>query len=303
MNVSHRPSHLVATAFALLLAAVTPQRAHAARPCVENFSEVNEGNGGKVFKDFIDVKGTTAEKVYSVLGRELAKAGWVGLEVNKDIGLLSGYIEVRGLKATSQVSATETEPGTLRVEIIQRLPKGMRATTAAARDGMCESLDLILPKGERADPGSDASISLKKDGGNTPLKSVVGQFRQAGFAPFIQLYYDFAGARCDTRTTDKQPVLLVRGNTDPARMYVLVRCDADKDDDKRSIKIGSAGKLLKAGFTGAGELAPDEDWTVPITSTEESPGLWRVAPSGVLKPGEYGLWDVKGYGVAFFGVD
>ena len=303
MNGTNRRSILVATAFILLLAAVTPRRAQAARPCVENFVEVNEGNGGKVFKDFIDVQGTTAEKVYVVLWRELAKAGWSGIEVNKDIGLLTAHIETRGLRLTTQVTATETEPGTLRVEVIQRVPKGVRVATAAARDGMCESLDLILPKGAGTDPAADASISLKREGGNTPLKSVVGQFRKAGMAPFIQLYYDFAGARSDIRMADKRPALLVRAKTDAAKMYVLVKCEADKGDDKRSIKIGSAGKLLKAGFTGAGELEPDEDWTVPLTSTEESPGLWRLAPTVDLQPGEYGLWDVKGYGVTFFGVD
>jgi hypothetical protein len=303
MPITHRLTTFVTGAFALLLAAATPQLAQAARPCVENFTEANEGNGGKTFKDFVDVKGTTAEKVYVVLGRELAKAGYSGIEINKDIGLLSGYIEARGLRITTQITATETEPGTLRVEVVQRVPKGIRAATAAARDGMCESLDLIMPKGERTDPATDASISLKREGGNTPLKSVVGQFRKAGVDPFIQLYYDFAGARSDIRVAEKRPVLLVRGKTDPAKMYVLVKCDANKGDDKRSVKIGSAGKLLKAGFTGVGELAPDEDWTVPVTSSEESPGLWRVAPSADLKRGEYGLWDVKGYGMAFFGVD
>jgi hypothetical protein len=304
MKVKHRLEALIiATGLALGIVAVSPQPVHAARPCVENFSEAAEGNAGKVFKSFIDVRGTTAEKIYVVIGRDLAKSGYLGIDVNKDLGILSAYQEARGLKLTVIATVTETDPGTLRIELDQRVPKGMRMPTATARDGLCETLELTLPAGERANPVLDSSISLKGQGSGTPIKSVVGQFRKAGMDPFITLWFDFVGSQSNLRVIEKRPVLLVRAKADPSKAYVLVKCDSDKRADKRSIKIGSFRKLLKMGFTGAGEFEPDEDQIVPTISTEESPGLWRIVPSRDLSHGEYGLWDAQGYGVAFFGVD
>ena len=306
MKTSHSLEKLVIVAgLSLGIAVTSPQSALAARPCVENFSEKGDSSAGKAYKSFIDVKGTTADKAYVAIGRQLAKEGYLGVAVSKDLGLISAYKEERGKKTWMlNVTVTETDARTLRIEGALSLGQGLRVPTGGVRDWMCELLELTLPPGERTDPASDASISLKGEGAaNRPLQSVTGRFRKAGVDPFIQFYFDFSGAKSEVRVAEKRPVLLVRSKTDPARAYVLVKCDTDKDDDKRSIKVGSAGKLLKMGFTGAGELEPDEDWTLPVTSTEESPGLWRVAPMKDLKRGEYGLWDVKGYGVALFGVD
>lgn len=305
MRISHRLEPLVIMGgLSLGVAATSPQSAQAASPCVENFSEKGDWSAGKAFRTFVDVKGMTADKAYVAIGRGMAMEGYLGIAVSKDLGLVSGYLENGGKKSTLNVTVTETDPGTLRIEAVFTLAQGLRAPAGAMRDEMCKGLEVLtLPPGERTDTASDASISLKGEGADKPLKSVVGQFRKAGLSPFITLYFDFSGAKSDVRVAEKRPVLLVRAKTDPAKSYVLVKCDADKDDDKRSIKVGSAGKLLKMGFTGAGELEPDEDWTVPTTSTEEGPGLWRVVPSKDLKRGEYGLWDVQGYGVALFGVD
>ena len=170
-------------------------------------------------------------------------------------------------------------------------------------DDICKLLGLAQSPGERSDAGSDAAISVNVERINKPLRSVTGTFQKVGMKPFITFYFDFSGARSDVRVTERRPVLLVRSKTDPGLAYVLVKSDPNKSKDKRSVKVGSAGKLIKAGFTGNVELEPDEDWTVPTTMTEQSPGLWRIVPAKDLKPGEYGLWDIQAYGVAFFGVD
>lgn len=291
--------------FLVILTTLTmPSFAQAGRPCIENFSEEGDWSAGKAFKSFVDVKGTTADKAYLAIGREMANEGFLGVAVSKDLGLVSAYQENNGKKSTLNVTVTETDPGTLRIEWTFRLAPGLRSPAGALRDLGCKLLEVALPPGEKkAENASDAAISLKGEGTDKPLKSVVGQLRQAGGDLFITLYFDFPSAKADVRVAGKRPALLVRAKTDPAKLYVLVKCDADKDDDKRSIKVGSAGKLLKMGFKGGGELEPDEDWTIPVASTEEAPGLWRVVPSKDLKQGEYGLWDVQGYGVALFGVD
>lgn len=304
MSISRRLEFLfIMVGLALGIVATSSLPSQAARPCVENFTERGDWSDGKTFKSFVDVKGTTADKAYIAIGRGMTKEGLLGVAVSKDLGLVSAYQEDNGKKSPYNVTVTETDPGTLRIEWALTLAKGLRAPVGFIRDLACNMLEVTLPPGERTDTASDASISLKGEGAGKPLKSVVGQFRKAGFDVFIKYYFDFSGAKSEVRVAEKHPVLLVRAKANPAKSYVLVKCDSDKGDDKRSVKVGSFGKLLKMGFTGAGELQPDEDWIVPVTSTEVGPGLWNVVPSQELNPGEYGLWEVQGYGVALFGID
>lgn len=72
---------------------------------------------------------------------------------------------------------------------------------------------MTVPPGEKKDTASDASISLKSEGTDKPVKSVVGQFRQAGMSPFIKFYFDFPGAKSEVRVGDKRPVLLDCGGS------------------------------------------------------------------------------------------
>lgn len=179
-----------------------------------------------------------------------------------------------------------------------------RAPVASMRDYLCKVAESVLSESEKAASGTGApSISLRAGAEEVPLPVVAGQFRQAGGGPVLLLFFDFEGARAEARTGDRRPSLLVRAQHDPAKSYVLVRCDADQADDRRSVKAGSAGTLLKMGVTGKGDLKPDKDWTRPFSTTAEGEGVWRVVPTSDLEPGEYGLWDVQGYGVALFGVD
>lgn len=287
---------LILNALTAGLLATHSYRAQAARQCTEHFSEEGDWSSGKTFKSYVEVQGSTSDKVMVAIGRELAKDGMHGVSLNKELGIVSSYQENNGKQSTWTFSVTDTGTGSLRVEGVVHLHPGLRAPVGAARDTLCKFLESTLSQSERTSASAESSIALKGQPEDRPLKIVVGQLKKTGMEAFPLYYYDFGDTRAVIRTRERRPVLLVRANTDPAKLYVLARCDVDKDNDKRSIKV-------KPNGVWSGQLQPDEDWTFPVKSTESQPGVWQLVPSKDLKPGEYGLWDIKGFGVALFGVD
>lgn len=278
--------------------------AQAQRACQDNFSESGEWSSGKSFKTFVEARDTTYEKAFLTVARTIAAEGFLGLTSNKDIGVVSAYQEDNGKKSPISAVVSDSGAGSVRVEATISLARGLRSPAAAMRDYLCKIVEPALSESEKATSGSQSSgIALRAGAAEVALPVVVGEFRKAGVGPVMVLYFDFEDARAEARSSDRRPSLLVRAQEDPVRNLLLVRCDSDEDDDRRSVKAGSAGSLLKIGVTGKGDLAPDKDWTLPFSSTLEGQGVWRVTPNSDLQPGEYGLWDVKGYGVALFGVD
>ena len=130
-----------------------------------------------------------------------------------------------------------------------------------------------------------------------------GDYREAGVPPVLLVFNDFAGARAAVRSSSRRPVLVVRSKDDPARLYAIVKCEADAVNDRRSVKLGSAGTILKMAFKGGGKLPPDKDWTIAMSSRQDTGDFWLLTPERDLEPGEYGLWDIDGSGVALFGGD
>ncbi len=278
--------------------------ASSGRACQDNYAEAGEWSTGKSFKSYVELKGTALDEAFLAIGRAVAIEGFLGVTTNKDLGLVSAYQENSGKKSTITAVLSEETPGTVRAEIAFRLAPDLRAPSAAIRDSLCKVLEAAVPAEQRTAQNRQVSgIRLLTGSGEQSLESTVGTLRNISMGPVLLLFFDFSGARAAIRTDDRKPVLLVRANTDPAKSYSLVRCEPDEKDGLRSVKVGSAGKLLKMGLTGKGDLAPDKDWTLPFVAERESEGIWRVMPSGNLKPGEYGLWDIQGYGVALFGVD
>lgn len=274
------------------------------RACQENFTESGEWSSGKSFQTFVVAQGATLDQAFLTVARTVASEGFLGVTSSKDVGMVSAYQEDNGKKSPITVMVSEQEAGGVKVEVTFKLAKGLRAPAAATRAYLCKVAESVLSESEKASSGPGApSISLRAGAEEVPLPVVAGQFRQAGGGPVLLLFFDFEGARAEARTGDRRPSLLVRAQHDPAKSYVLVRCDADQEDDRRSVKAGSAGTLLKMGVTGKGDLRPDKDWTRPFSTTAEGEGVWRLVPSSDLEPGEYGLWDIQGYGVALFGID
>lgn len=277
----------------------------AQRPCTTNFSESGEWNTGKGFRTWVEFVEADENRAFQAVGRFVATEGLLGLTTNKDIGTITAYQEDNGKRSPFIATFSKVSGGKIRVEASMQLARGLRAPVAAMRDWLCKVIEEAVPEGQLIGSENDegSGVEIRTSTGDVKLAASVGEFRQVALGPVLLFFYDFRSARAAARSTDQQLRLVIRKKTDPSTGYVLVRFKSDAGDDRRSIKMGSAGKLLKMGVTGAGELAPDEDWTIGFTSSQESPGAWIVTPKEPLKPGEYGLWDVKGYGVAAFGID
>ncbi|MGV8040524.1 MAG: hypothetical protein AB2L07_10740 [Thermoanaerobaculaceae bacterium] len=280
-------------------------QASADRPCVINFSESGDWGPGKKYRTWVEFAAPDESSAFQAIGRFVASEGMLGLNANKDLGLITAYQDNDGRQSPLTVAFSKPTTGQVRVEVAFQLAGGLRSPVAAVRDWLCQVAEAGVPPDQRAASGTaeTSGIMLRTASGDVPLTATVGQLRKGGFGPVLVLFYDFPGARTPTRSNSQQPAIVVRAQEDPKRGYLLVRFDSDADDDRRSIKMGSAGKLLKMGITGKGDLAPDPDWTVPFTTSQESPGVWVISPSVALKAGEYGLWEIQGYGVAPFGVN
>jgi hypothetical protein len=292
--------------FAAIAWIVTSSAALAGRDCQANFSESGDWQSGKSFKSFIEVQGDPA-KVFQVVGQKIASEGFAGINASKDLGVVNAYQDNKGKHSPLNAVITEAQPGRVRVEVVFQLAAGLNAPTSAAKDELCKILEAALPAELRAAAAAAAAaesgITLRSSSGEFPLTMVAGEVRKAGFMPVIKIYSDIVGDRATVRTHEARPTLVVREPDDPASKYVLVELDSDSGGNRRSLKMMSGRKLLKAGFTGKVDYAPDKDSTIQFTTQPEGPGIWRLSPSASLEPGEYGIWDLKGMGLAAFGVD
>ncbi|HQT95256.1 MAG: hypothetical protein B7Z62_08290 [Deltaproteobacteria bacterium 37-65-8] len=279
--------------------------AYADRPCVTNFSESGDWGSGKKFQTWVEFAAPDETAAFQAIGRFVATQGMLDLNANKDLGLITAYQDNDGKKSPFTVTFSKPTTGHVRVEVMFQLAGGLRSPAAAVRDWLCQVAEVGVPTDQRAGSGAaeTSGTMLRTASGEVPLAATVGQLRKGGFGPVLVIFYDFPGAHAPTRTDNKQPSIIVRVKEDPQKGYLLVRLDSNAKDDRRSVKMGSAGKLLKIGVTGKGDLAPDLDWTMPFTTSQESPGVWVVTPSAPLKPGEYGLWEIEGYGASLFGVN
>jgi hypothetical protein len=103
---------------------------------------------------------------------------------------------------------------------------------------------------------------------------------------FSTLFWaDFPGKQSACRVMNTRPTFLISMEKTPRNRLFLVRCRVNRSDANRSVKLGQAGI-----FTYKGINAPDRDWVIPVSITEERPGLWRVVPEEALPPGEYGYY-------------
>lgn len=293
----------------IILAVVSPAAVLGSeRQCAASFSETGDWNTGKTFKSFIEIRGVSRADVVERIGQEVALTGFQGVTANKDIGVISAYSSAASSTKQSplNVIVKETAPGTLRAEVVFQLLGGLRAPSASIRDEFCKILEAALPETERAAAAAAAQSErprLKTASGEVSLTEQVGAQRQAGMGFALLIYLDFQGASAAARTSDGRPTIMLSGRENPQDRFLLVTLDPDQGDGRRSLKLGSAGSLLKMAFKGGGsDLLPDRDWTVPFSAAQEGPDLWRLTPTKELKPGEYGLYDKAAYMVFGFGV-
>jgi hypothetical protein len=150
--------------------------------------------------------------------------------------------------------------------------------------------------------GAGSAVRLCTTSGDVALLRLSGE--QSMTYAFVTMlrFMDYPGLKAQTRTTDRQPTLVILSDADPRGQFFLVKAKSNKRHDNRSVKVG-------AGFFGTkGINVPDKDWTIPYEATQEQPGTWRLrVPSG-LTPGEYCIYVAAGDPISVgsiydFGVD
>ena len=142
------------------------------------------------------------------------------------------------------------------------------------------------PMGAVAIPGmDDILVKLVTKDASTDLASVGGHMGTTYAFWTVFMFMDYPNLKADVRTNDRKPYILIQTRKSPQGRFFLVRCESNKDDNNRSVKMGKSGMYSSSGFG-----APDSDWTVPFEVKQLQPGLWRMDPKENLKAGEYGVW-------------
>lgn len=139
-------------------------------------------------------------------------------------------------------------------------------------------------------PGSSANtpeegVFMRRAGKEVRMQSVQGD-RSTTWAYVVMLtFLDFPGLHADLRTTERRPTIIIQSSKNPRGRIFLVKCESNKKDNNRSVKIG------KAGFGGGSKSwsSPDSDWTAEFDTKEVSSTYWELTPKRDLEPGEYGI--------------
>ena len=138
-------------------------------------------------------------------------------------------------------------------------------------------------------PGTEEiTVRLMADEGATELPMVPGSLSRNGFAGFGFTWLNIPGTAARVRIGDRRPRLQVRTPFPPDKRVFLVVLDEDRDDNMRSLKIGSFKQRLR--FKSQAMARPDQDRVLPYSSEETQAGIWELAPEVDLEPGEYGIF-------------
>ncbi len=144
--------------------------------------------------------------------------------------------------------------------------------------------------------GSGLVVTLVTADGTTKLDGLPGDRKVLDVLGFTMVYSDHRAAHAAARSTDRKPALTVESAVHPGETMWLVKCDPDRGENRRSVKIGRATSMAVRKKT-----SPDESWIVPGAWTEAAPGLWQFTPAEPLSAGdEYGLYvqgELFGFGI------
>jgi hypothetical protein len=150
--------------------------------------------------------------------------------------------------------------------------------------------------------GSD--IRLLSESGETLLRNTVGDVNVVGFSFVKMAYYEIPGTASRVRTSDKGVRVAISADFPPEGYFFLMQLKVDKDNNNRSMKLGSA---KQGNFRTRGQGKPDLDEAVECKVEKVSETEWVLLPEKPLKPGEYGVWAAAAsqgaLGLYDFGVD
>ena len=132
-------------------------------------------------------------------------------------------------------------------------------------------------------PG-DEGVLLLAGGKELKMHSVLGDLSTTWAYVTTLMFLDFPGLKADLQTTEPTPKILIKSKKSPRGRVFFVKCESNKKDENRSVKLGRAGV-----FSNKSWGSPDKDWTIDFESKEITDGIWEITPKKPLEEGEYGL--------------
>jgi hypothetical protein len=159
-----------------------------------------------------------------------------------------------------------------------------RTTTPAPRpDSQQKPSD--QPGNPRGLPNpSDDGVVLRINQSETRLQPVQGDTSSTYAFVTMLIFIDFPGLVAEQRITDRRPTFVVHSSKSPRGRVFLVKCESNKKDDNRSVKVGRSGMFSQKSWS-----TPDKDWVVEADIKELHDNTWEITPRVDLKPGEYGV--------------
>jgi hypothetical protein len=131
-------------------------------------------------------------------------------------------------------------------------------------------------------------VSVKVNGTTVVIEPVAGVQRFVNAYFVMKSFLDFPGTAAVTKVSERRVSVLIQSDLNPSAQFWLVKPKVLEDKELRTVKIGSI----------KGAIAPDEDWTVPVTIEKASEGVWAMTSKKDLKPGEYGVFKMGPYNTA-----
>lgn len=131
---------------------------------------------------------------------------------------------------------------------------------------------------------TEEGVWLRTSQDEVRLESVQGDFSTTYAVVTVLMFLDFPGLQAELRINDPRPALSVRISKNPRGRVFLVKCESNKKDNNRSVKVGKSSPFGMKSWS-----SPDGDWTIEFESREVAPGQWELKPKQDLPKGEYGL--------------
>lgn len=136
-------------------------------------------------------------------------------------------------------------------------------------------------------------VTLIADGKSTVLEPLTGRVQAVSAFVHVLVYMVYNGTKASVRIKEKRPEISIKSSVNPGGHFYLVKMDAQRRKNTRSVKIGRGTFTYESG--------PDKDWCVEVRTKKLNENEWLMVPDRDMKPGEYGVFN--GYQLFDFAIE
>jgi hypothetical protein len=278
-------------------------RRYAALDCLKHYCQDRGSRcSSRLSTTFFEFGGIDRHRFLQAVARRLAKEHYTRVAVKEGLLGLVLALDGAGVEITASISKAH--------DLVMKIELTSRSVSPAVeppfgKDRLCDLGLAALEDAQQPASAEQSSVALKSAKGYTALSSENGTTYKTGAFPTMTVFSQFTGAYTRVRTKELVPILAFFTTRDPSEEYLLVRLTVDDQKSARRLRMTKVAPptITREGLASRVALRPDSGSIVPIVVQQESPAHWQISPATNLEPGEYGLWNVAGLGLAAFGVD